>query len=165
MRDHAAERLALVAGSTPAVALTRRIGRWANGRNRMADRLTTCPVKGCGAELRATVARYLEGVELDPDSRRIVAYGTWHGNDPDGFAWDHEATRVYCNGEDEHELTGWCSPHAGPDGWAKLGGYGEVPSPIAPEADALRLARLVVAGNTEPDELEAIAARWIEAQG
>jgi hypothetical protein len=91
-------------------------------------------VEGCGAELRATAARYLDRVEVDADTRQIVAYKTWHGNDPDGFAWDHEATRVYCDGEDEHELTDWRSPHAGPDGWALIGGYGDVPSPIEAEA-------------------------------
>lgn len=64
-----------------------------------------CPI--CGGELQATVVRYLSGVELDERSW-ITKHHLAACNDPDGYAWDHPAVRVYC--ENDHELTPWETP-------------------------------------------------------
>lgn len=66
--------------------------------------MTTCPT--CAAPLQATVVRYLSNVQLDDG--HVVAHQTWDGNDPDGYAWDHPTTRVYC--ENDHEQETWGPP-------------------------------------------------------
>lgn len=70
-----------------------------------------CPI--CGGELQATVVRYLSKVELD-EAGQVSSYVTADSNDPDGYAWDHTATRVYC--ENDHEVD-WLGPESA--GWGK----------------------------------------------
>jgi hypothetical protein len=95
----------------------------------MADRITTCPVEGCGAELQATAVRYLSRVAIDPDTRQIVAYEVYDGNDSDGFAWDHSAATVYCG--NDHPLTDWQAP---PN--VERGGHAGDPAPFSVDLSA-----------------------------
>lgn len=67
----------------------------------------------CGGELQATVVRYLSEVALD-STGQVSSYVTADINDPDGYAWDHPAVRVYC--ENDHEVD-WLAPESA--GWVK----------------------------------------------
>jgi hypothetical protein len=61
-----------------------------------------CPQ--CGGRIQATVPVYLDNVALDGDGR-VASFALAFTDDPamgGGFAFDHEATRLYC--ENDHTV-------------------------------------------------------------